>query len=729
VSDHDPNEARTPSTGLSVLASDATQDASVLSHVTEVRDFIEDHEPRPSSPITTVLRSLRGRYLTAALLAALFAALGGVAGFMASKPMYISRGTIQISASKPAILYGDPDNAFLRMFDAFVLAESSSLESRSMIERALSRLPADDNDWPTAAEGIRGIQEAISVERKEGLIFLEAKHHNPKTAASIVNSMLEAYEESHIEQRRREDSIRERELSQRETELLERIRSIDTETLAIGQEYGPRSIVTAHVSKVSQIAAVDERLAEVSTSIANREAEVAVLEVDVGDEEIKRLIMLDHAMADLITRRAELTGELAAELTESMKLRHPGRYKSRSTSPFEEKIRILDTAIENRRQQITTLGSTGALTKKESTGGDPNSVEQLRLLRSRLEVRLDELREEARELHSKLIKLEFLQGEREECRGHLEETRAALERVRLESEHRLPGLISVKARGNMPDEPAVDKRKQLAVAGAGAGGIGGLAVVVAYAFIVRRYRFSDEMDGLAAFGRPAGALPMYGEPDDALRRSYRRAIDRMRIDLQLSGPMTRSGIVIAVTGLRAKAGVSTVALSLAESFAKSRIRTVVVDADLVERRLSQTLGLVHAPGLTEALGKKSLNGEVHVTPHEYLSAIPAGVTSDFTDENLARGPLTTFLDQLRTGHDVSILDVGPFGERLVARLAAALSDQSLLVVPAGCDGGEAESAASALSRLAPQRVSFVFNFARVGDPGLIPPRMDASLAG
>ena len=154
-----------------------------------------------------------------------------------------------------------------------------------------------------------------------------------------------------------------------------------------------------------------------------------------------------------------------------MKLRHPGRYKSRSTSPFEEKIRILDTAIENRRQQITTLGSTGALTKKESTGGDPNSVEQLRLLRSRLEVRLDELREEARELHSKLIKLEFLQGEREECRGHLEETRAALERVRLESEHRLPGLISVKARGNMPDEPAVDKRKQLAVAGAGAGGI------------------------------------------------------------------------------------------------------------------------------------------------------------------------------------------------------------------------------------------------------------------
>jgi Mrp family chromosome partitioning ATPase len=203
----------------------------------------------------------------------------------------------------------------------------------------------------------------------------------------------------------------------------------------------------------------------------------------------------------------------------------------------------------------------------------------------------------------------------------------------------------------------------------------------------------------------------------------------MRIDLQLSDPMARSGIVIAVTGLHAKAGVSTVALSLAQSFAKSRIRTVVVDADLVERGLSRTLGLAHEPGFTEALGQKCLNGEVHGTSQKYLSAIPAGMTSDFTDENLARGPLTRFLDQLRSAHDVSILDVGSFDERLVARLAAVLSDQSLLVVPADCDALKAESMASALSRLAPQRVHFVFNFARIGDPGLLPPPVHASLAG
>ena len=205
--------------------------------------------------------------------------------------------------------------------------------------------------------------------------------------------------------------------------------------------------------------------------------------------------------------------------------------------------------------------------------------------------RLEELRSEAKELHSKLIQLEFFQGERDEIRGHLEEIRQALEQIRLESDNSLPGRVAVKARGSVPDEPAVNKRKQFAVAGAGAGGFGGLALVVAFAFVVRRYRFSDEMDNLAAFGRSAGVIPRLTDSSDIQVQEFSRAIDRMRTDLQLTAPVTRKGIVIAVTGLHAGAGASTIALSLAQSFAKARMRTAIVDADLVDRTISARLGL------------------------------------------------------------------------------------------------------------------------------------------
>ena len=95
------------------VVSDGMEPASDLGRhlvdpVAQVRDFLDDSETPRVDPLRLVHRSLRGRYLLAAGVAALFAAMAGTAGFLASKPQYLSNGTIRVSANKPSILSESP---------------------------------------------------------------------------------------------------------------------------------------------------------------------------------------------------------------------------------------------------------------------------------------------------------------------------------------------------------------------------------------------------------------------------------------------------------------------------------------------------------------------------------------------------------------------------------------------------------------------------------------------
>src|SRR3954462_3387942 len=59
-----------------------------------------------TSPLLKIHRSMRGRYLLAAILALLGAGAGGAAGFLAGKPGYVSHGAIRVRPTVPT-----PDKA------------------------------------------------------------------------------------------------------------------------------------------------------------------------------------------------------------------------------------------------------------------------------------------------------------------------------------------------------------------------------------------------------------------------------------------------------------------------------------------------------------------------------------------------------------------------------------------------------------------------------------------
>ena len=52
-----------------------------------------------------------------------------------------------------------------------------------------------------------------------------------------------------------------------------------------------------------------------------------------------------------------------------------------------------------------------------------------------------------------------------QARARLDQTRGALEEVRVESRNATPGVTEVVARGSVPDRPFEDKRKAMAMVG------------------------------------------------------------------------------------------------------------------------------------------------------------------------------------------------------------------------------------------------------------------------
>lgn len=669
-----------------------------------------DEPVRAVNPIKIVLRTLRGRYLVAASLACLFSIVGAIGGYFSKYPIYVSGGIIQLYPTKTNILYSDNDDSRLRLFDAFVAAEASFLKSPPVLERAVKSPLLTDLGWTADLEGMGKLKETVAVEKKGGLITVTTGHRDPVAAATLLNVVLKTYEELHTERLKLQDTVRDRELSLREQDILTKLAELDKQILDVGQEYGADSIVAAHIRKITQAEDVDKRIAELSMSIAAMSNPKKSNDVDVGDAEVKRLVVLDHALADMLFEQSKQKAELAV-----LEARHAAEHHD--VVEMQARIRVIDNAIEERRNQLTTLGTTGALTKGDSKGTS-ESLDDLKALSNRFVAQRNSLQQEARDLNGRQIKLEFLKDERTQLRSRLGEIRRALEQIRLESNHTLPGTAEIKSRGTVATRPATDKRMMFCMAGGGFGAVGGIAVTLAFGLLFGGYRFSDDLsEGQPNFPM-VGVLPTGGHESPETDTNFQRAIYRLAVDLQLLLDATPGGKILAITGTAGGSGTSTVALALARAFTNSRLNTVLVDADFTDGSLTSQLGLTGSAGLRECLLDGVLSNQLVDNDTSLLRTLPLGKNQFISDSQIARRQFAHLLQQLRSQSDLVIVDLGPLTDRLVARMGSAIADRVLFVVPSGAPKGLVNPALSDLDRLAPHRALTILNFAAASDPRL-----------
>ena len=80
-----------------------------------------------ANPLLKIHRSMRGRYVLAAVLALLGAAAGGAAGYMTGEPGYVSKGAIRVV---PTMLNLDRADTVMQMYDRFMTSQAMILHER-----------------------------------------------------------------------------------------------------------------------------------------------------------------------------------------------------------------------------------------------------------------------------------------------------------------------------------------------------------------------------------------------------------------------------------------------------------------------------------------------------------------------------------------------------------------------------------------------------------------------
>jgi Mrp family chromosome partitioning ATPase len=212
-------------------------------------------------------------------------------------------------------------------------------------------------------------------------------------------------------------------------------------------------------------------------------------------------------------------------------------------------------------------------------------------------------------------------------------------------------------------EPAEDTRKMLAAGGLIGGAGLALFIVLAMAITERRLRFAEALVPVE------NRLPVrqVSDADD----TDPHAADLLRNELQLQNlrrpRLVGNAPVIAVT--RSNSGdTEPLARALAESFARSRMRTLFINADLGIKSTETA-----APSWRDVLSGQTV-GPVQSQDTANLWELSSGSEGTLDDRSVSAPMMRAAIENTAKSFDVVILSAGCLKERLSAKLILSNSD-------------------------------------------------------
>jgi len=182
--------------------------------------------------------------------------------------------------------------------------------------------------------------------------------------------------------------------------------------------------------------------------------------------------------------------------------------------------------------------------------------------------------------------------------------------------------------------------------------------------------------------------PVWVSP--SLERSRRPAAapvrdDALALALRLERALAAEPSIVVLSGLRSHAGVSTAAIELARTFARSHPEPVLlVDANLRRPTLAAKLGIPPGPGLSEVVQREAtIDDVIHELEPGSLYAIPAGEPGERPASILASSDCIELLRSLRFHFGQIFLDTAPLGTFVDGAFLAAQAQYVVLFVERG----------------------------------------------
>ena len=711
----------------------------------------------PPNPLLLLHGFLRGRYWLMIPLACAFAIPGAIGGYLATKPKYESIGLIQITPSIDPLLGDSPD--VMPMFEQFINSEAALVESPRVIQKALE---FDDDllvrqGWPggKTQAGIRRLANAVSasVQRNTNFIIVRASHTDPRTAGiaakAVIGTYMELYGNSAANEVNEDKAALDSLSTLKQAEIIDLEQRIVSTLETAGFEGNDLDIVLDNLLRM--VMEYEVRLADINLTLDS----YGDSSLDAAPQPAIDDVMLEAMFpefAALQSKRRAIEIRLNVDLagvSEDHRSKRETRVELASTSKNIEELRpILRARLEN--QPLATPDAIVADLERQQ--------QSISFLLEDAKARLERASTASLEIQKINRELWILREDLRQINSRRESLAADIDRYR--------ERIQVRDEPEVPVAPATDRRLPLAAAGA-LGGAGFIVLLFAgLGLLDHRLRFVEQISD-STFAAPLlGVLPTLGGAKSEQRQLAAECVHHLRnmVEVQLdamspgttrllAGAMpcakcgeelrglsirescpscgqavaetilatidgasrSSKGRSVVITSAGAGDGKTSVTAALGMSFATAGRRTVVVDADLIGRGLSDSLGLGEAPGLTELTGNDALNGELHATEVQNLWALPAGRDSRRRPEQLGKEFVASLINMLESKFEVVLIDTGPLLGSLEANLVAGRSQGVLMVVSKGQDGKHVQTSLRRLGEIGANCLGLVYNRATSTD--------------
>lgn len=737
-----------------------------------------DLAPQGAHPMKKVHENLRGRYAWATIFGVFGAVAGAIAGYMLVIPLFTSTGAVLIKPSIRTVLYPLKEHDAPRMFDEYVDAQVATMSSPRVLDVAMQEPEWTSLDRGITPEATEQFMDSLVIERgrRSHVIHLSFTDANDDASARGVTVVIRAYQKIVKEIETGSGAATLSSLQLMRSHLNTELQDLQTRVYEVDPVYSPAALRKMWSFKLEEARHISESIQE--TQIALVTFGAATLDGKAeGEEEdvapinlpIEQIAARDSHMRLLMAKRQSIETELVSY---SQSLGSGHKTVKRLMAILTDGNRaIMDYKGEYESNPTLSSAPMASSSRTLSTQSVPELQARQRVL---LELQ-EKTREEMTTMSQRLRRIDAYEQRIASKEQKLSLVEQRIEEIQTEMGPDIGGRVEVISPGLMEPGPSNDgMRKQVAVAGFGAGGIVGVSIVMLIGLLDRRIRNSDDARNRASDVRMLGVLPSLpkdlADPEHAAIAGY--CVHYIRTLLQLGSPPGDKK-VIAVTSPAEGSGKTSLTLALGLSFAASGSRTLLIDCDLggggltsrlnaiIRRRVGQILerqGLITAEQLAEALGEAektgqrlgetlvargvlkqsdlsaalaaqenaqiglldALDGEsfdncVAETGTPSLYILPIGGARAHDMSRMSPSTVRHVIDESRQRFDTILLDTGPVPGTIETSIVATEADEVVLVVTRGGNRSHANKAIRFLESVGATISGLVFNRAAPRD--------------
>ncbi|HWU17071.1 MAG TPA: Wzz/FepE/Etk N-terminal domain-containing protein [Devosia sp.] len=563
------------------------------------------------------------------------------------------------------------DNVLLKVIEAENLTSDVELgASLSLRERILTLLRLYEPQPPTAAEALHqvlnNLRNAVSIQRRGLTYLISVQGRSPDSgqAARIANAVAGAYIEDQVAAKVASTLSSRDILQARIQQARDAITAsesafdgfIDGNVARIATEIGRPDLVQTR-QQIAQL--------EANRRARSQQADAAQADLASADWDALVASLQSSALAELARQRSELAGRPATEVTDL----------SEQLAALD--IRLRDTA------SVEVAGLRNAITAAQQQEAELRQQLRQSVLDSALPAAI-------------LTDLYGLRQNAELARNQYQLLLSRLQDLETQADLQVADsrIVSPALPPQFPDFP--NRPLIMALAGLVAIGLG-----IALAFLYENFigGFTSEAQlGSVLKTRVASAIPrqkarpdkeslanlMVAAPLSVFAESVRRLRATLQQTLRSKEPQAEDkGRVIMISSTAPGEGKTTLALSLARSYALSGSRTLLIDCDLRKPSLHRHLGLEPSHGLLEFLDGNEREGLTPIISADTMTDatfIVGAHRSDVpTDQLLTGQSFARLMRAARHTFDVVILDTPPVGPVVDALYVAPVADVIVFV--------------------------------------------------